>query len=75
MSLPPPISFWRGIPWHWLRNLNSEGEISPGKRNAQWLGEVGAGWGTPRSPECCVHGQIAQVSRGRQDVGGWSGAN
>lgn len=53
----------------------TEGEMSPGKRNAQWLGEVGAGWGTPRSPECSVHGQIAQVSRGRQDVGDWSGAS
>lgn len=39
------------------------GEISSGKRNAQWLGEVGAGWGTPGSSERSVHGQIAQVSR------------
>lgn len=37
--------------------------MSSGKRNAQRLGEVGAGWGTPGSPECGVHGQIAQVSR------------
>lgn len=75
VSLPAPLSLWRGIPWRWRRKLNSEGEMSLGKRNAQWLGEVGAGWGTPGSPECSVHGQIAQVSRGRQDVGGWSGAS
>lgn len=37
--------------------------MSVGKRNAQDLGEVGAGWGTPGSAECSVLGQITQVSR------------
>lgn len=34
-----------------------------GKRNAQGLVEVGAGWGTSGSAERSVHGQITQVSR------------
>lgn len=38
--------------------------MSAGKRNAQGLGEVGAGWGTPGLAECSVHGQITQVSKG-----------
>lgn len=37
--------------------------MSGGKRNAQGLGEVGAGWGTPGSAECSVHGLITQVSK------------